>query len=106
MQHRAGRVDDRLQQRGCNGLGASFDLVVFTIGNRGSGHVDEEWMGKAGVGERPCQPIYRRRTHRLILLPSFRRVHSLNCYFPGGSNNWAFTRAVWASAESGGVVVR
>lgn len=106
MQHRAGRVDDRLQQRCRNGLGASFDLLVFAIGNRGSGHVDEEWMGKAGVGERPCQPIYRRRTHHLILLPPFRPAHSPNGYFPGGSNNWAFTRAVCAAAECGGVVVR
>ena len=106
MQHGAGRVDDRLQQRGGYGPGAGFGLLVFTIGNRGSSHVNEERMGKAGVGERPCQPIYRRRTHHLILLPPFRPAHSPNGYFPGGRNNWAFTRAVCAAAECGGVVVR
>ena len=93
MQHRAGRVDDRLQQRCRNGLGASFDLLVFAIGNRGSGHVDEEWMGKAGVGERPCQPIYRRRTHQMILLLWFHPTHSATCYFPMESNRWATARA-------------
>ena len=93
MQHRAGRVDDRLQQRCRDGLGASFDLLVFAIGNRGSGHVDEEWMGKAGVGERPCQPIYRRRTHQMILLLWFHPTHSATCYFPMESNRWATARA-------------
>jgi hypothetical protein len=93
MQHGAGRVDDRLQQRGGYGPGAGFGLLVFTIGNRGSSHVNEERMGKAGVGERPCQPIYRRRTHQMILLLWFHPTHSATCYFPMESNRWATARA-------------
>lgn len=77
MQHRASGIDDWLQQRSGQSVSSRFGLIVFAVGDRCPGNIDKEWVREAGVGERPCQPIYRRRTHHLILLLSPRPTPSL-----------------------------